>query len=257
MTVVRNTVAGFVNSNIGINCSNGSDTNNASTLFKIDVGTPATACAPAYGVKATGWGNQFMTFDCNVASFQFYTWSNLFENTMVATPCADPTSCVLKAAGCNSAYVPGQVSIAATSPWGISAPRNINAGYSETICIYCSNTAIGAAIQLDGFIVSQTANGGAAPAACPAVTAATLSTSYSAPYVNTAVPLNVLDQTAIYNLPAAGDPCALPSEVNLYESDCTTPYASDKLMLAEGISSPPTVYASTVAIADCPTIADT
>ena len=73
-----------------------------------------------------------------------------FTNT---EPIECPLTCVLKQDGCSIAYLPGQVFIDVSSPFLITASANIEPGYSETICVECSNP--GEILTVDSVVVNQ------------------------------------------------------------------------------------------------------
>jgi hypothetical protein len=57
----------------------------------------------------------------------------------------DPTACTLYSSGCTTAYATtypsGRISMAATSPWTLTmTTQSILAGWTETICLSCTNT---------------------------------------------------------------------------------------------------------------------
>ena len=68
-------------------------------------------------------------------------WTTFMTST--SSPTCDPTSCTLYGAGCSTAYATaypgGKTSIAGSTPWAITAARNENAGWTETICVLCTN----------------------------------------------------------------------------------------------------------------------
>ena len=79
-------------------------------------------------------------------------WDTFFDNADT-TNCA-VTSCTLKIQGCGAAYTPGNQAVAGTTPFGITATKNVNGGYIETVCVSCSNTL--QTIDYDNFKITQT-----------------------------------------------------------------------------------------------------
>lgn len=77
-----------------------------------------------------------------------------FTNTN-SVLCGALTGCTLHAAGCSGAYVSGKLTI--TSAGQIEATQNVQAGYTETVCVKCFNTA-GDSIQKDNWVFTQTLN---------------------------------------------------------------------------------------------------
>jgi hypothetical protein len=65
--------------------------------------------------------------------------SNFFTNADSAT-CGALASCEIKASGCTNAYSAGNLVINA-STGKLEAKQNVDAGYDDTVCIKCSNTA--------------------------------------------------------------------------------------------------------------------
>lgn len=71
--------------------------------------------------------------------------TDFFDNS---EPAGCPiTSCAIKAGGCGSAYSPGQLTLSASTPFTVTANRNVIAGYSETVCIECKNDNYGEIFQ--------------------------------------------------------------------------------------------------------------
>ena len=60
-----------------------------------------------------------LTFDSVTTTANVGVWTLFFANADLVN-CAI-TSCILKASGCSSAYVAGQLSIAPATPWTITA----------------------------------------------------------------------------------------------------------------------------------------
>ena len=83
----------------------------------------------------------------NSASF----FTNPFENH-----CGLINSCSLKLAGCSTDYTAGNLVID-TVTGAITAKQNVDAGYVDTVCIKCLNTA-GSFITHDNWTVTQKPN---------------------------------------------------------------------------------------------------
>ena len=66
-------------------------------------------------------------------------YTNAFTNSE-STDCPI-TSCSMKAQNCISAYVPGQLAMGASTPWALTANKNVFGGYTETVCLECTNGA--------------------------------------------------------------------------------------------------------------------
>jgi hypothetical protein len=77
-------------------------------------------------------------------------WTTYFVNADTVN--CDITSCVLKAQGCLTAYSPGNLVIAGSMPFAITATKNIPAGWSETVCVECTNAQD--IQQLDSYVVT-------------------------------------------------------------------------------------------------------
>ena len=74
--------------------------------------------------------------------------------------CGAFTACSVKPSGCTGAYT-GRAQIGASPNFAMSITQNVDAGYTETLCVECQNAA-GSTIQKDGWIITQTRNCGTA-----------------------------------------------------------------------------------------------
>jgi hypothetical protein len=79
---------------------------------------------------------------------EFDVSTKLFTNKNIGH-CGAFTLCVLKPAGCGSGAYSGRAAIAA-STFALSITQNVDAGYTETLCIKCQNSA-GSSIQHDNW----------------------------------------------------------------------------------------------------------
>ena len=75
--------------------------------------------------------------------------------------CGVFTACVLKPSGCGAGSYSGKAQLGASPNFAMSITQNFDAGYTETLCVECSNAA-GSTIQKDGWIIEQTRNCGTA-----------------------------------------------------------------------------------------------
>jgi len=107
-------------------------------------------CSIALVAPASAPTNPTLAYNTGTPTSQVGSWTDFMQNSD-ATNCGI-TSCLIKRPACNAAYVPGELSIAGSSPWAITANQNIQAGYTETICVECTN---GAEIQIyDNYIIT-------------------------------------------------------------------------------------------------------
>ena len=65
-------------------------------------------------------------------------WTYLFENLDYVN-CGVVSSCSLKTDDCSGPYTPGEITMAASSPWAITATSTDRNGWTETICVECTN----------------------------------------------------------------------------------------------------------------------
>jgi hypothetical protein len=94
------------------------------------------------------------------------TTSAIFFTNPHVTLCGAINSCSLKLAGCSGDYTNANLAINAVSG-EITAKKNVDAGYDDTVCISCSNTGT-STITHDNWKVTQKPN-------CETLTAETLS----------------------------------------------------------------------------------
>jgi len=81
--------------------------------------------------------------------------ASFFDNTHLAD-CGAITSCALYASGCSTAYTTGNLVIDSTTG-EITAKQNVDAGYTDTVCVKCENTAT-SSVSFDTWVVQQKAN---------------------------------------------------------------------------------------------------
>jgi hypothetical protein len=65
-------------------------------------------------------------------------WSTFFENPGLDN-CVMSSCDVYDNSDCLTAYAPGELSTGSSSPFTITANRNIDGGWTETVCVKCSN----------------------------------------------------------------------------------------------------------------------
>ena len=95
-----------------------------------------------------------MTYDHVTTSESIGDWATFF--TKAGAGCA-VTSCIVMAAGCTAAYTGNKFTLTLTTPFAINAKKDVAGGYSETVCIKCTNDAGGLSLQTithDNFVVS-------------------------------------------------------------------------------------------------------
>jgi hypothetical protein len=81
------------------------------------------------------------------------SWTSLdvhFGNT--DTTCCPITSCLLYENDCITP-MSSPVSMEGTSPWGIEALKDLSAGYTQTLCVKCSNGD--QEIEVNGWTITQ------------------------------------------------------------------------------------------------------
>ena len=71
--------------------------------------------------------------------------------------CGVFTACVLKPSGCGAGSYSGRAAIGASPNFALSITQNVDAGYTETLCVECQNSA-GSIVQHDGWVITQTRN---------------------------------------------------------------------------------------------------
>ena len=71
--------------------------------------------------------------------------------------CGVFTACVLKPSGCGAGSYSGKAQLGASPNFAMSTTQNFDAGYTETLCVECSN-AVGSSVQKDGWVIEQTRN---------------------------------------------------------------------------------------------------
>ena len=84
------------------------------------------------------------------------TTSIVFFTNPHATLCGDINSCSLKVQGCGSAYTAANLVIDATTG-EVTAKKNVAAGYADTVCVSCMNSA-SSVINFDDWVVTQNPN---------------------------------------------------------------------------------------------------
>ena len=157
------------------------------------------------------------------------SWDSYFSNTD-STNCP-VTSCTLYESDCTT-VLSSPVSIGSSTPWDITALRNTLAGYSQTMCISCTNGA--QTVQKDNWSLTLLAceNGLTSPASSP--------TSSLLAYDSSASPEVIYPISSSwtswdsYFSNAGSNNCPITS-CTLYESDCATALTSPVSM---GASSP-------------------
>jgi hypothetical protein len=84
-------------------------------------------------------------------------WTYYFANSQSSA--CDPTTCTLWGVGCSSAYSSvypsGKITMAGSSPWGFTSVKNVMAGWSEYICLKCTNGQ--QTINYDSIVIKQDA----------------------------------------------------------------------------------------------------
>ena len=92
-------------------------------------------CSTALTPITSNPTNPVLTYNTGTPTSDLGGWT-IFVTNADTTNCAI-TSCVLKESGCGSAYSAGELTI--TSPWTVTANQNVQAGYSEPVCVSCTN----------------------------------------------------------------------------------------------------------------------
>ena len=115
-----------------VSCTNGLDTY---SYFNFIV-TQIRDCATALTAKA-GATNSFILFYQAASTGPIGEWTTYFDDADT-TNCAI-TSCVIKSADCSGAYAGSHITIASSLPFAIEGARSIQAGWTETICVECTN----------------------------------------------------------------------------------------------------------------------
>lgn len=74
-----------------------------------------------------------------------YTSASTLFNNVNSAVCGAFTSCVLGASGCSDPYTAGNIRVVKsfTDVISIEARQNVEAGYSDTVCVRCMNSAGG------------------------------------------------------------------------------------------------------------------
>jgi hypothetical protein len=87
------------------------------------------------------------------------TWASFFTNSG-STDCP-VDSCILKASGCGSAYIAGQLSLGTASPWSLTMNTNVAAGYTELAGIECDfgSGTVTNDLLCSSFTITQQAQG--------------------------------------------------------------------------------------------------
>jgi hypothetical protein len=156
---------------------------------------------------------------------QFTAATSYFSNTNSAD-CNGFTTCVAKPAGCGVGAYSGKASID-SSTGAISIKQDEDAGYTETLCVECANSA-GSTVQHDNWNIQQTEN-------CATLTAASL-TDQVFDYDASATTTTIYSSSAvILNSKTANCPI---TTCTLKQSNCVDALVApfDTLLTIEGSS---------------------
>ena len=99
-----------------------------------------------------------MTYDNDKKSIDLGDAFDMFFRSTDPVNCPI-TACKLMSQGCDSDYLGRYMTMKQSAPWTMTTQLNRAVGYSETVCIKCSNSA--ASISHDNFVVTQARNDGA------------------------------------------------------------------------------------------------
>lgn len=131
VTAKRNTDAGYV-VEVCIECTNGADTQTYDN-FKV---TQIRNCGSALTAKADAPSSKEFNYVASGLE-ALGGWSTFFDNADDSN--CGISSCVLKNSDCTGDYPGGQLSVGSGSLFVVSANKGIQAGWTETVCIECSN----------------------------------------------------------------------------------------------------------------------
>lgn len=115
-------------------------------------------CTTALQINNSPLPSNPLAFTFNASPGLIGNWQTFVMS--IVSPSCDPTSCTLFANGCvnsyASVYPTGKITMAATSPWTITALRNFQTEWRETVCISCTNGLD--VVQIDNYQVVQSEN---------------------------------------------------------------------------------------------------
>lgn len=87
-----------------------------------------------------------------------YDDSVRFFQNINGADCGGFTQCELRPIGCGtSTAYSGKLSMAVIAPFAITIMRNVNDGYTESLCVHCQNLA-GSTTQKDNWTIQQARN---------------------------------------------------------------------------------------------------
>jgi hypothetical protein len=113
-------------------------------------------CYSVLAAIGTAPTNPSLTYDAVTTTQSVGDMDTFFTNTDTIN-CAI-SSCTMYGSDCSTAYATAYpltyLSMASSTPWGITATKNINVGWAETICMACTN-AIQPVITYNAFTVTQ------------------------------------------------------------------------------------------------------
>jgi hypothetical protein len=163
------------------------------------------------------------------------SWDSYFSNT--DTTNCPITSCTLYESGCSTA-LSSPVSIGGSSPWDVTALLNQMNGYSQSMCVSCTNGA--QTIQKDNWSVNliDCENAISNPASAPTASSLTYDAATSSVVIYPISTTWTSWDSFFSNSDTTN--CAITS-CSLYESDCSTALSSP---VSVGASSPWDVAAS-------------
>jgi hypothetical protein len=148
LTAVQNVVLGYTET-VCISCSNGLDTQ----THTYNIAQNALICTSTLSAAASVKANPTMAYNSVTTTESTGIWTDFFQNS--DTTNCPVTACTLYASPCPTAYATtyssGKQLMSGISPWGITANKNILAGWTETVCISCTNGA--QTIIKDNYIV--------------------------------------------------------------------------------------------------------
>jgi hypothetical protein len=144
ITAVIGVEAGW-SETICLKCSNGAlyDTETRQNFVITQAQNPCRISLSNLGAAPTS--HPTMTYDHLTTTELVGGWSLLFVSSD-QTNCAI-SACLVMAQGCLSVYGGNKLTIGSTNPFTITARKDYNPGYTETVCIKCTNDA--GALTLD------------------------------------------------------------------------------------------------------------
>ena len=139
VTALRNDLAGY-SLNLCLSCNNnaGGSIFQTITYDNYVVKQTSNPCFASLSNRSPGPTNP-MLFSYAATAGTVGDWTSFFQDSNTADTNCNPTSCLLFNGDCTASYAAvypeGKLSIATTTPFGISAARSVHPGWIETVCI--------------------------------------------------------------------------------------------------------------------------